>query len=304
MTTRLVKWNFRRRFGIEYEFNNSDAYRSTMRDILREQGMNCDTRGWEHTRNNSCWVAKTDSSCGTELVSPILKGVRDLKQAAEILPHLRNGGMRFNNSCGCHIHVEIADFNRNQAGILAAHWIKIERFLINGTPSHRRNNNYCRLSEDMFESHRPNRQYDPSEIYQLARSRRQSAINFQRHNPGDSGTVEFRFGEMTFDPEVIKNRVRFLIWFVEMCKTMPNPSNLNWMSPKEALKYFNLYQDEEFEDIDLKVRYSNAIQSMRKWLLHRVTEHACDVFQRDREMCQEILREIESKEAEEVSEMV
>jgi hypothetical protein len=173
---------------------------------------------------------------------------------------------------------------------MAAYWMKIERFILNGTPSHRRDNTYCSLLTQINRSTVANQTYQPERVLRdMAHGR--NAINFQ--NRTDRGTVEFRFGEMTFDPEVIKNRVRFLIWFVEMCKILPPPDNLNWLTPKQALRMFNLWEN---PNSIVKYSYSPAIQSMRKWLLSRLVEFGPNAFRKDVERCKNMLEEIENTE--------
>lgn len=285
---RLLKWNFGRKFGIEYEFSNNSSRLSDMSIIVRETtGQDAEVRRYEHTSDNyHTWVCKTDSSCGTELVSPILNGPSKLKIAAEVLPALQNNNFLFNDRCGQHVHIEISDFTEKQAGIIAAYWMKIERFILNGTPSHRRGNQYCALLTQDNHDIEVNRTYTPENVLNnMAHGRR--AINFQNRN--NRGTVEFRFGEMTFDPEVIKNRVRFLVWFVEMCKILPPPINLNWLTPKQTLHILNLWEDPKST---IKYHYSPAIQSMRKWLLSRFVEFAPDTFKRDSDRCRALIEEL------------
>ncbi len=289
---RLLKWNFTRRFGLEYEFRNNANMLNVMAETVRETtGQNASVHGYRHSRNNlSTWECKTDSSCGTELVSPILSGPSKLKMAAEILTKLEEKQFIIDERCGQHVHVEICDFSTEQIGIMAAYWMKIERFILNGTPSHRRDNTYCALLTQINRSTVANQTYQPERVLRdMAHGR--NAINFQ--NRTDRGTVEFRFGEMTFDPEVIKNRVRFLIWFVEMCKILPPPDNLNWLTPKQALRMFNLWEN---PNSIVKYSYSPAIQSMRKWLLSRLVEFAPNAFQKDVERCKNMLEEIENTE--------
>ncbi len=289
---RLLKWNFRRRFGLEYEFSNSSSHLSRMADVVSETtGQRAEVHGYRHTSGNiSTWECKTDSSCGTELVSPILSGPSKLKVAAEVLRELEAEDFNIDELCGQHVHVEINDFSSEQLGIMAAYWMKIERFILNGTPSHRRENRYCELLTQRNSYISANQAYLPNNVLrEMANGR--DAINFQ--NMSNRGTVEFRFGEMTFDPEIIKNRVRFLIWFVEMCKILPAPENLNWLTPKQALRMFNLWEN---PDSIIKYQYSPAVQSMRKWLLVRLVEHAPVTFQRDIDRCKTMLEEIEDFE--------
>lgn len=299
---RIVKWNFRRRFGIEYEFGNSSSEVETMANVVDSNGGRCRSRTYEHTRENSTWVAKTDSSCGysgggCELVTPILSGPDDLKFAAELLVPLREAGFGFNNRAGNHVHVEIADYNFDNVSSLVAHWVKIERFIMNGTPACRHNNGYCRQIENVHYSLRANHNYTPNELWECIRYGR-DAINFgnfslDRDGRNSRGTVEFRFGEMTHDPEVIKNRVRFLIWIVEACRVLPFPDNLNWYSPKQVLSVFGLLQK---PNSAIKLHFSPAIQSMRKWLLQRLIDFAPPEFDKDRIMCQTLLADINTEQ--------
>ncbi len=287
---RLLKWNFTRKFGLEYEFCNGS--RDDMAEVVRSNtDQNAVSTGYGQTSSTAtAWECKTDSSCGIELASPPMSGPYKLKAAAELLTALKEDGFEFNEHCGQHVHVEINDFSEKQAGIMAAYWMKIERFVLNGTPDHRRSNEYCQLLTQRNSNISANCAYTPECVLRDFASGR-SAINFQNRN--SRGTVEFRFGEMTFDPEIIKNRVRFLVWFVELCKILPAPSDLNWMTPKQVLRTFNLWQDPNSK---IKYKYSPAIQSMRKWLLARLVEHAPVTFQRDINQCKVLLEEVDRTE--------
>jgi len=286
---RLLKWNFNRKFGIEYEFTNRSRSLDRLAEVTQEAtNQPCEVHGYEHTNDNfNNWVCKTDSSCGIELVSPILHGPSALKKATNILPMLQSAGFTIGNSCGQHVHVEIADFTPEQVGTLAAYWFKIERLVLNGVPSHRRNNRYCQLLTQFNGNLEPDMTYSPDYILSnMVRGR--NAINLGNWNNG-CGTIEFRFGEMTFDSELIKNRVRFMIWLVEMCKILPPPQNLKWFSPKEAMSIFGLWED---PTSIIKYQYSPAVQSMRKWFLKQIVEYSPTAFENDVTRCRAMLEEI------------
>ena len=294
----IVKWKSQRRFGIEFEFRNSSSSLEVLQRTVQSAGFQCRRINYEHTRNNgSEWCAKTDSSCGTELASGILKGWRELKLAAELLPKLEEAGFYYQDNCGMHVHVELADYNSEQAKVLGMIWLKIERFVMNGTPASRQDNTYCRTIERRTTHEEPNRHYSPDWVWNNVLGNR-DAINFGNYRPGTDGygsrgTVEFRFGEMTFDPEVIKNRVRFLIWLVEICKILPAPDNLNWYGPKQILKMFGLLQRPQSP---IKLHFSPAVQSMRKWVLERLIAFSAPTFERDIELCQRMLEEINNEQ--------
>lgn len=297
---RTLKWNFTRRFGIEFEFTNRQNELARLAEITKNvTGSECKVRNYEHTRDNyNTWVCKTDGSCGTELVSPILSGYAQLKKTAELLPVLQANRFNIGNQCGQHVHVEIADFTKEQVGVLCSWWIKIERFIMNGTPSHRRNNTYCSLLTQEYNIS-PFEEYEPNTVREEF-GRGRHALNLRNWSVPDNindtgrGTVEFRFGEMTFDPEIIKNRVRFLIWFVEMVKVLPAPKDLTWLTPRESLMFLKLLENDKSV---IQYEYSPAIQSMRKWILKRFIDYAPIKFQKDIDSCKNMLESIIQAEA-------
>jgi hypothetical protein len=83
-------------------------------------------------------------------------------------------------------------------------------------------------------------------------------------------TIEWRIGEMTLDSESIKNRVRFLVTFVDVCKYLPAPENLNLLSPKGMLRLLGLLDSES--DLFIK-KFSPAMISMRNWILERINTY-------------------------------
>lgn len=299
---RLVRFNSGRRFGLEYEFSNRYSFTATLASTARQHtSFDAQSRGYEHTRGNDVWVAKTDSSCGTELVSPILRGWRNLKEAAELLPHLRSAGARISSRCGQHVHIEVADCTPDQVAAICAHWIKIERFMLSAHPAHRRSNGYCSPANYAGASRiEPNRRYTANEIIRACGGR--NAINLgncriDTHSQSCSGTVEFRFGDMTFNPETIKCRTRFLITFVEAARVLGIPANLNWYTPKEALRMLGLYADQSSR---VTLRYSRAMHETRIWVCERFLACCPPNFERDHQWVAGYLEEIQNTEPVEI----
>lgn len=295
-----LAWKKTRKFGIEYELNNNPTTESQqkLRDIVSEfTGMPAETRSWEHTNNNPCWVCKTDSSCGrtneyvgTELVSPPLSGYKKLKKAAELLPVLEENGYIFNDRCGMHIHVDAHDLDREQVGIVASYWLKIEHLFMDSLPTHRKNNNYCKIFFENLQI-RKDTHYTPEDIYNKCRRDRQFSLNVRSYEQRQ--TLEFRFGHMSFDPEVVKNRVRFLIWFIDIAKHLPPPENLNFINIERTFIMLNLLNQ---KDSVVTLEFSSALQSMKKWFLNEYITYCSEENVKDKRLCQKILTEIEESE--------
>ena len=257
-----VKWNLSRRFGIEYEFRDHPNGRDGLAQAVRTvRGQSAEIAGYRHSHDNDYWDCKTDSSCGLEVSTPVLSGPRGLKVAGDVLQAIRRAGYRVDHHCGQHVHVEVADYDFNQLKVLLCYWLKIEHAVMCATPAHRRGNTYCAefRSKAGFQ---PNRQYSPDDVYRRIVSNRHDIVNFS--NFARYRTVEFRFGDMTYDVDVVKNRVRFLVRFVELCRNMPAPRDLNWFTPKQVLRFFGLL---DAPGGTVEKRFSPAVLSMRAWLL-------------------------------------
>lgn len=288
MIYREIKFNRRRRFGAELEFNSPDN--QTMARTFQRLGQPVRVCSYTHTGAVDTWHCKTDGSCGYEVSSKVLSGPRDIKLLGEVLSALVNDGAVFDNRCGQHIHVETSDFTSAQKQILGMYWIKVENFVMNAEKQHRRNNNYCTLANQLVGHLVPNQTYAPSAVYDSI-CRNRGAINF-----GGSETTEFRFGSMTNNPDELKNRVRFLIWFVDICKNMPAPPNLNWFTPKQTLRFMGLWNDPKTDVI--KKSFSPAIISMRKWILNQFIANAPTVhYGRDIRLVNEMIQEISCEES-------
>ena len=256
-----LKWNKTRKFGIELEFNSPNNNRLT--DIINQnvEGERAIQESYHHNIDNEHWACKTDSSCGYEVAGRVCSGFRDVRICGQILDTLIEHGATFNNSCGQHVHVNTEDFSREEIEKLTAWWVKIEHFIINAHPEHRRINSYCRPANHQLRDLSPNQVHDLSNVFSFINSDR-GALNL-RSAPQQSKTIEFRFGHMIESGEELKNRIRFLVWFVDTVKNLPAPDSLNWLDPKQTFQLLGLWNDGEYVD----KTFSPAILGMKKWIL-------------------------------------
>lgn len=141
MTTQ--KFNENRTFGIEIEFTTAD--RAVVARLMREKGLLASVEGYNHTTKNH-WKLITDSSCGYELVSPILKGRDGLRQLKLATEALKEAGAKVDKRCGLHIHHDINDMDARQIANIYALYIKLEKTIDGFMPISRRanNNTFCR----------------------------------------------------------------------------------------------------------------------------------------------------------------
>lgn len=92
------------RAGIEIEFA-LDEQLDVVVDRLDEQGLEAQVEDYNHqTRDH--WKVTTDSSCGFELVSPILTEAT-VRSVSPAMRSVANAGGYVNDNCGLHVHIEL-----------------------------------------------------------------------------------------------------------------------------------------------------------------------------------------------------
>lgn len=140
-----------RRFGVEIEVS-STVPKSYLREIIElytSRDVKVSTYGL--SRNNKHWHIKSDATCGGrgkahgwEICSFVGKDADDLLEIGEVVNGLRAAGIRTNQRCGLHVHVEVKDYSKRQMGVLLGHYVKAEWFLLGMLPPHRRNNFFAK----------------------------------------------------------------------------------------------------------------------------------------------------------------
>lgn len=183
------------------------------------------------------WKLKIDTSCGGEIVSPILIGKDGLREMAEICMLINNVANKFETTsydaeCGLHIHLDAAGMTPKQMSNLFALIYMAEPIIYAMYPY--RNPRYCapiEIDMEMASSFRSwpdvrdvwyrgtNNVKNRATVYRRDFINSQSAGDnydgtryhgFNIHCYWRQGTVEFRYGAGTTDPLHIKA-------YYEMC---------------------------------------------------------------------------------------
>lgn len=217
MTTQ--KFNEERTFGIEIEF--TVASRETVVRLMKQKGLLAEVEGYNHfTRRH--WKAITDSSCGYELVSPVLKGRDGLNQLRLATEALAEAGAKVNRRCGLHVHHDINDLDAKQAANIYALYIKLEKTIDSFLPRSRRanNNTYC---QSLFARSNQQRVLDRLKEVKTMEDindifmTRYIKLNLQSYVK--YGTIEFRQHSGTIEFEKIYNWILLTQQMVEAGKT-------------------------------------------------------------------------------------
>lgn len=233
-----------RPFGVEMESHPVVAGGEIANVIQANSHRKVIKTKWKQTIKNDFWHVKTDSTCGGgeakgwEIASFKASGYSELLEICKVAKALRKKGLKCGEDCGLHVHVDISDFSIEQAAVLLAYWVKIEKVVLKSVPGSRSNNKFCRhISSKIINK---NKKLDALNFWNFYKPKDKSIhsnrdkrvtmnlVNYMTYIEEPlfaRSTVEFRFPEGTFSDRDIGNWVIFFINFVENIKNKKMPDN-------------------------------------------------------------------------------
>lgn len=305
-TTQHISFSSNRRFGIELEYNSFDGQNrppkgeqpagiydvsAIVASASPEAG--CEVRAWEHTNGNKRWVAKPDSSCGFEVVSPPRKGWAGLKDVCKVVDSLSaDERVKADHRCSVHCHAEVADLSESEMASVVAWWVKCEPVILDAMPMSRKRNRYCQCI-GMNNTFQHDGTYTDQEIIRRVGDIKYYSFNTHAYCQGSRKTIEFRVieGGGCKDAYLIKQWVRFLMHFIDLTAKLGRPqpyheakddkerveitpwTGLGWLDPQEVLTLLG------FNNIPMAIpghrkavdfTLSKGMQQTRNWFLARL----------------------------------
>jgi hypothetical protein len=243
-------------FGVELESHPSISIDEIVEIINKNSSRRILKTKWKQSIGNDFWHVKTDSTCGGgfpkgwEIASFKASGKKDLLEICSVSKALSLSGLVCGEDCGLHVHVDISDYNLEQAAVLLAYWIKVEKIVLRTVPFFRLKNKYCKVIEKKILTKKQS--WHPLDFWDCYGPK-----NLSIHNNKDKRvtmnlvnyaaylqmpylrcsrpTVEFRFPEGTFNYIDIKNWVLLFVNFVENIKFRKMPDNLYCVSNVNSL---------------------------------------------------------------------
>lgn len=202
----MKKFNESRTYGIEIEFLGGHSTRQAVCDLINEKGVPCRYEDYNHNTTRY-WKIITDASCGSELVSPILKGREGLEQLKKVTEALEELDIKVDRKCGLHIHHDVNDFGIKEMKNLFTSYVKFEKLFDSMLPKSRRGNNnqYCQTmrkygTEGTLEQLRNAKTITDLQQIFYTRYVKLNIQSYVRY-----GTVEFRQHSGTIEFEKIYN---------------------------------------------------------------------------------------------------
>lgn len=233
----FARFDENRTYGVEIEVIRGDYTQASIAAAIRSKGVSAESQGYNHYNSDITWKVITDSSCGLEVVSPILKGRAGLEQINLVCEAMNELGCKVNKTCGLHVHHDASDFEVRHIQNLFTLYAKYEKAIDNIMPASRRANNgtYCRSLIGLdYESfiERTKKYNDKNEMIN-GQGSRYFKLNLQsilRH-----GTIEFRQHSGTTDAQKITNWV--ILTQLMMTKAKGQNINSKKMENKKSDNY-------------------------------------------------------------------
>ena len=197
-------------FGVEIEIL-STVDRSAIATALQAQGINAVVEGYNH-RTQRYWKVITDSSCGWEIVSPILSGEHGLNELKKVCEVLTRIGCRVDMNCGLHVHIGADALGVSKVRSVIKRWLSNESNLDSIQPLSRRgrSNMYCEPLSDTIRWALVDNCFNIEDLVNI-QSTRYSKLNLQSYRTHK--TIEFRHHAGSTDSTEITNWVKFLLQF-------------------------------------------------------------------------------------------
>lgn len=294
------KFVLKRRFGVEIETSNTFT-KNKVKTIL--SGLSCRDSfitKYQLSGDSDSWHIKDDATCGpegregpkgVEIASFVGKNITDLRHISDTAAGLYKAGSRVNENCGLHVHAEARDLTIDQVATLVAYWLKIEPIISASMPSHRRDNSYCEMlckkfsnkdflnlllknktkKEEVWQFFRPE---DLNYYENKDRRLTLNLVNYARAIQNSSlhrKTLELRWPEGTLNKSDIHCWVIFFLNFIETCKNIPLPQNLQSANLEDTLTYLGLNHDKHFFYI-----FSEDLHNTKTWFLERLIKNGED----------------------------
>lgn len=204
-----------RTFGIEIEFANPlRISRVQIASKLRAAGLDVQNQSYNH-RVQRCWKLITDSTCGLELVSPVLRGSDGIEQIKIAMRVLDGLGMKVNRSCGLHIHLGMDDMDAEAIRDMILSYHSNQELIDYLLAPSRRSAHYCRKLTRNDVS-RLNRINSLSDVGNTGATRYKT-VNVHSYNR--YGTIEFRQHQGTLDGNKAACWIELLLGLADAART-------------------------------------------------------------------------------------
>jgi hypothetical protein len=284
----------KRKFGVEIEVSahiSREALKEKIRtvDLIREIVV---SDRYVQDYNNNYWHVKFDRSCsdidfpyGWEISSYVASSVDDLTMICKVTDCLRKGGVKANDNCAVHVHVDASDYTIEELASLVANWIKMEKIIKEAVPRRRITGVYSKLLSHHYRGVLSvNCSYEPVAFYNLILPRpradgrwrlsdRRLALNLTNwvdchlRNNQIRKTIELRLPEGSLEPNNVKNWIVLFVHFISFCKRVKFPKVLTAYELVDTLIHFGIHNKNP-------MIVDSYLWEAKVWFLNRVIKYS------------------------------
>lgn len=285
----LSVFDSNRRFGVEIEINSFDLLSKPLNDKLLPNGIDyvaCAISDsikdhvvitkWQNDHYNIHWGLKPDSSCGIEIVSPVLKGIYGIEQVCQVVDTIKYNNFSADKRCSVHVHVDISNLNDYKLLSILTWWIKCEPVFFDSVLSCRKINSYCMMIGLNKAFKIDSKFYTLSEMMNIFGKIKYYSLNTYHKNNNKRDTIEFRI--MDYDAcknsYDIRNWIKLILHFCECCikKGMPEKFVENdymtgyyWLDPINVIDFLDMKDD---------LYLSDEMKDVKTWFLKRCMKNS------------------------------
>lgn len=206
-------------FGVEIEILVPEAHSTrSIAQYLRDNGIKADyTHNPLDKVESGSWKVTTDSSCGYEIVSPVLLGEKGLREVEKVVKLLKVIA-KVNTKCGLHVHIGAQNLTAWDVRNILLRYQNAEKTIDSIMPKHRQKSN-CPHAMSLWVTHYyysltklPKDKVTLKALIALQHDR-YSKLNL--HSLALHGTIEYRQHSGTLSAKRVTNWIQFCLNFTE-----------------------------------------------------------------------------------------
>lgn len=213
-----VQYHFRK-FGIELETSSpSESVLSKAIALIQANHVNMRTTNYNHT-DVSYWKVLTDGSLSggycREIVSPAFDSEAGLQEVTKVATILNTMGVKVNNTCGFHVHLDASDLTPKQISTVCRFYQAYEREIDKLHQGTRRGNpGYTHTLQNRRFPENPTSLDSVRSAFGHDRYFKVNVEAYLRH-----GTLEFRQHGATIDPVKVAYWIKFCTRIIDFAKS-------------------------------------------------------------------------------------
>lgn len=194
--------NLNLNYGVEIEISSSSKFDDY------------DIKYWLESKDLD-WKVEEDSSCGWEVISPILNGYDGYEQIKKVTRILKKLNCYVNKDCGLHIHIGAENLSIENIHKVVSRYYYNQALIDSFIPKSRHYNYFSNPLDDTFSRHFLNGNVCVDSISGLIAYQYNRYSHVNLYPLRKYGTIEFRQHQGTLDATKIVNWIEFLKHFVE-----------------------------------------------------------------------------------------